>query len=222
MDEIKLEIGKHELVLLPEKAVFWKNRDILIIADAHFGKVAHFRSEGIAVSPGAAGENLSSFAKLVQKFDPDRIIFLGDIFHSSYNREWDRLSNLFKQLKLFSRMDLVQGNHDILHPDLYELAGINLNRELIEFHPFIFSHHPMAKQEIKEGQINIAGHIHPGVRLQGPGKQHTKLPCFYMKENRQLILPSFGVFTGIYKIRPSRQDRVFVIVENQIMEIPVD
>ena len=36
----------------------------------------------------------------------------------------------------------------------------------------------------------------------------------------QIILPAFGSLTGLFTIRPQEADRVFIIVEDQIMEAP--
>jgi uncharacterized protein len=44
------------------------------------------------------------------------------------------------------------------------------------------------------------------------------LPCFYFGQ-RQALLPAFGVFTGLAKIRPLKNDKVFVIVEGKIMDV---
>ena len=39
-----------DLVLLPQKAIYWKQEKTLIAADVHMGKVGHFRKAGIAVT----------------------------------------------------------------------------------------------------------------------------------------------------------------------------
>ena len=41
----------------------------------------------------------------------------------------------------------------------------------------------------------LAGHLHPGVRLHGPGRQSVRLPCFAFGRNAAL-LPAFSEFTG--------------------------
>ena len=40
---------EQDLLLLPEKAIYWKQQKALIAADVHLGKVGHFRKAGIAV-----------------------------------------------------------------------------------------------------------------------------------------------------------------------------
>jgi uncharacterized protein len=68
------------------------------------------------------------------------------------------------------------------------------------------------------GHYNLAGHIHPGVSLRGKGRQSLTLPCFYFGRH-QALLPAFGVFTGLARIKPVKEDKVFVIVEDKIMDL---
>jgi metallophosphoesterase superfamily enzyme len=80
----------------------------------------------------------------------------------------------------------------------------------------VFTHHPL--EETEPGYYNLAGHIHPGVALRGKGRQTLRLPCFYFGRN-QALLPAFGVFTGLACIKPVRDDKIFVIIEDKIMAI---
>ena len=64
----------------------------------------------------------------------------------------------------------------------------------------------------------FSGHIHPGVRLIGKGKQIMKFPCFICNKD-QIILPSFGGFTGMHLPEIRNGDQVFVITNKEIIEI---
>jgi metallophosphoesterase superfamily enzyme len=90
--------------------------------------------------------------------------------------------------------------------------------EKVEIGHWILTHEPMERRDIPLGKINMAGHLHPGARLEGKGRQGITLPCFWFAPN-QLILPAFGSFTGLATIRPSEQDHVYIIIENKVMEI---
>ncbi|HNU41619.1 MAG TPA: phosphoesterase, partial [Cyclobacteriaceae bacterium] len=70
-----------------------------------------------------------------------------------------------------------------------------------------------------EGVYNLSGHIHPAVRLKGTGRQSVMLPCFYFGK-QQGILPAFGSFTGMARIVPKKEDRIFVIAENKVIAYP--
>ena len=93
---------------------------------------------------------------------------------------------------------------------------MRLHKEPLVHNNIVISHEPL--EEIPEGLYNLAGHIHPGVRLVGKGRQGMTLSCFYFGE-RQGLMPAFGQFTGRYKIKPEPKDRVFVITENTLIEM---
>jgi metallophosphoesterase superfamily enzyme len=62
----------------------------------------------------------------------------------------------------------------------------------------------------------VAGHLHPGARLAGPGGQRETLPCFYFG-HRYGILPAFGDFTGTALVRPKRGHRLYVLAGDEII-----
>ena len=66
------------------------------------------------------------------------------------------------------------------------------------------------------GDYNFSGHIHPGIKLKGIGKQFLKLPAFFQKKN-QLILPAFGEFTGNYIMNPEDDDVVFAVTPDEVI-----
>ena len=211
---MKVEIFGEQMELLPQKAVFWGRERILFLADVHLGKVNHFRRSGIPVPPKANERNLELIIDLVNLTKPDRVICLGDLFHSHYNPEWEVFGELVKHFVKIS-FELVLGNHDIMSEQQYVRKGIVVHHTL-RIAPFIFTHHPL--EETDAEFYNLSGHLHPGVNMRGKARQSVTLPCFYFGENRGL-LPAFGTFTGMARIYPKKNDRVFVIVEEKIIEI---
>ena len=65
---------------------------------------------------------------------------------------------------------------------------------------------------------NISGHIHPGVTVRGRARQGMTMPCFLFSEE-SAVMPAFGQFTGIKKVRPLKKDRVFAIAEGRVLEL---
>ena len=155
-----------------------------------------------------------SFASLIQQVKPERVVCLGDLFHSYYNPEWEVFGEVIKHFGHIS-FELVMGNHDVMSDLQYERKGIRVYDELM-LGNFILTHHPM--EDVAPGYYNLAGHIHPGVCLYGRGKQSVTLPCFYFGR-QQALLPAFGVFTGLAKIKPMKEDKVFVILEDKILPV---
>src|SRR5882757_9897564 len=119
------------LLLLPEKAIFLKDEGVLIVADLHFGKVNHFRRAGLPVPPAANNRNTEALIDLVTLHSPRRIIFLGDLFHSHYNEEWEVVGQIVKNFPACT-FELIRGNHDIMSAQQYHRKGIRvLERERI-------------------------------------------------------------------------------------------
>jgi DNA ligase-associated metallophosphoesterase len=182
-----------------------------LIADVHFGKIDHFRKNGSALPLEVGLENFKKLNRVIDEFQPKKVVFLGDLFHSTQNRDLERFTDWVKQQSV--KMSLIVGNHDIIPPYYFEDLGIKVETSL-EIDSIYLSHHP----EEKQGFWNICGHLHPGYILRGYGKQQLKLSCFYKKES-QLILPAFGAFTGHFLIEPKENEDVFVVAENEVLSL---
>lgn len=213
--QLNTNIYGEELWLSSFKAIYWPAQKALFIADPHFGKVEHFRKAGIAL-PGQAGKgNWQTLSALLRQYDVTDMYFLGDLFHSDMNEDWRNFENFLTQHPSV-RFHLINGNHDIMPDFIYRQAGLTVHGEQLVLKPFLLSHHPLEK--IPEGLYNLAGHIHPGVRLAGKGRQALTLPCFFFSDN-QGILPAFGKFTGLYKLSPKKDDRIYVVAQGEVLQV---
>lgn len=202
------------LILTPERALFWIEKRILILSDLHLGKSGHFRKNGIAIPETVNDDNLNRLDSLIMSFSPETIIFVGDLFHSEKNSEWAEFKAWRMRNKMIN-MVLTIGNHDFHPISEYENIGLTCANEVLS-PPFLFIHEP--KQDINTKYYTVSGHIHPSVRLKGKGRQSTRLACYYFKEKSALI-PAFGSMTGTYTIKPSVSETVFGIIENEVHQI---
>jgi DNA ligase-associated metallophosphoesterase len=207
--------GQH-LLLHAFRAVYWEEEDCLLIADLHLGKAAHFRRAGIAVPAAVGDANLDKLISLLLDFEPARVLFLGDLFHSEYNNQWMIFCELLEQFYGIS-FELVRGNHDVLDVSFYERAGLTVHEGTLAVEPFLLSHHPLEEAN-EEGLYNLAGHLHPAISLRGAGRQRLRLPCFFFGKH-QGLLPAFGEFTGLANVPVGPDDRVFAIAEDSILAI---
>lgn len=205
------ELLGQRLTLIPEKGIFWEEKKYLILADVHLGKAGHFRKSGIPVSDLIHSKDLLILDKLITKFQPDQVIFLGDLFHSDHNQGWEIFRRWIKS-KSPLRFQLVLGNHDVLDTPNYSITNLTVVERFLEA-PFEFTHIPEATS-----MYNLAGHIHPAVRMTGKGRQSMQLPCFYFSENHG-ILPAFGHFTGTAKISIKKTDEVYAIADQQVVKV---
>ncbi|MFT3793422.1 ligase-associated DNA damage response endonuclease PdeM [Flavobacterium sp.] len=206
-----ISIQGQTFVMHPSGALYWLEQQLLLISDVHLGKVMHFRKHGVAVPMHPIAKNFLQLDAAVDYFRPESIVFLGDLFHSKKNAEWEMFADWVSQTD--ARIILVAGNHDIIDQKHYEDLGIAVGNEWL-IGVFLLTHHP----EEREGFFNFSGHLHPGIELRGSGRQSLKLPCFFRKPN-QMILPAFGTFTGRYYLVPTEHDCVFAIANAEVVVV---
>ena len=211
---MNIAIKNNSFILHHYGAIFWEEKSILLISDVHFGKVSHFRKHGIAIPNDAISENFNRLDILLAEFQPQTIIFLGDLFHSTKNSEWNLFANWTKSIS--QKIILVKGNHDIIDELLFENLKIEVIPELI-IEEFILTHHPLENNTL----FNFCGHIHPGIKLKAQGKQFLNISCFFNKPN-QMILPAFGEFTGNFYLRPTKNDLVYAITPDKVIAITIN
>lgn len=210
---VEITINKQIFQLLPERAIYWVDTRTLILTDTHLGKSGHFRKSGIAAPQQINETNLRRMGQLISIYKPDRVFILGDLFHSEVNREWLQFE---EWLLTYSKPQyhLITGNHDILHSSFYEKVKMSTHKTLIE-NGLRFTHHP-GGESTPENEYNLCGHVHPGIRLKGAGRQALTLPCFYLSVN-QMILPAFGEFTGLFTLKKKEAEKVYAIANNQVI-----
>ena len=206
-----LIINEQHFTLHPAGGLYWEETNILMISDIHLGKVTHFRKYGAAVPPQAIAENFSLLDHTMDFFRPASLFFLGDLFHSYLNTEWQLFENWVGKTSI--PLMLIAGNHDIICPTKYEDLGIRMVPELA-IDSFLLTHHPCERN----GFFNFSGHVHPAVKLLGKGRQSLRLPCFFKRQS-QLILPAFGSFTGTHVLDKKSGDEVYAIADSQVIKI---
>jgi DNA ligase-associated metallophosphoesterase len=213
IDEIDHKIGDTNVILSSMKTLYIPKSQLLVIADAHLGKIHHFRKASIAVPLNAAYKDLIQLDKCFTHYKPKNVLFLGDLFHSNYNNFVEEFKSFRNQ---YHKIDftLAIGNHDIMDEKIYNSLGIKTIEKYTDEN-LLFTHEPI-EEEIS--CYNICGHIHPGVTMKGIGKQSITLPCFYFG-NHYGLLPAFGYFTGLTKIKVSKEDQVYLITGEKIIAV---
>jgi uncharacterized protein len=210
------EVAGERLVLLGERAAYWERTRTLLVADPHFGKAAAFRAAGVPVPRGTTTGSIERLDSSLARTSAVRIIFLGDFLHAREGREAEttRVVGEWRSRNAAIDMVIVRGNHDARAGDPGPEIDIKcVDAPLVE-PPFVFTHKPA----VSEAGYVICGHVHPGVRLTGPGRQHARLPCFWLQP-RTAVLPAFGAFTGLADIPVEVGDRIWVVAESVVLPI---
>lgn len=214
---MRISLHKLELELLPAPAIWIASERVLIIADTHFGKSAAFRNQGLAVPDGELKEDLDRISQLIEKYRPGRFIVAGDFLHSPHGldegvdsilRTWSR------ELKV--TIEVATGNHDrragridcdqILYSQEIEVAGLKVIHDPGDF---------------SESDIGLCGHLHPVISVKSGKRTRLRLPAFWLKNGKHLIMPSFGSLTGGQMISPRKNDKVFGLLGSETREIPL-
>jgi len=211
-------VHAQHLWLSPQRSIYWEEEKTMIVSDTHFGKTGHFRKSGIAVPQQVYKEDLQRFFSLATELKPERILVVGDFFHSTDNEEHDlflKWKNDFTSLQI----TLIKGNHDILGNSWYENAGIQLIEQFYTIGQFSFQHDPTENHNpLDENTFVFSGHVHPGIQMKGIGKQSLRFPCFYFTKN-QCILPAFSKFSGLAILKPKKHDQAYAIANDTIIKL---
>lgn len=202
-----------ELWLLAHKAIYWPERQALLVADAHFGKAAAYRKLGQPVPHGTTASNLLRLDALLGEYSTRELIFLGDFLHAPESHAPSTLAALQEWRGRHPELSitLIRGNHDRRAGDPPSALSIAVVPEPLLLAPFALQHEPDPHSDFHV----LAGHVHPAYRLVGKGRQRLRLACFLIG-TRVSLLPAFGDFTGGMDVKPAADSRIYVVGDGVI------
>lgn len=169
-------------------ALFWPSEKALIVSDLHLEKGSHYAARGQMLPPYDTRETLRRLAEVIDTYDAETVIALGDSLHDV--SACDRIDGTDLETLRIMQDDRdwiwVTGNHD---PALAPLLGGHVVPGLT-VEGIRLQHDPRAGAVTHE----IAGHLHPAARLVLHGTS-LRRPCF-VGNGLRLVMPAFGAFTG--------------------------
>ncbi len=183
-----LSICGKQLVADMSGALYWPGESTLIVADLHLEKASAHAARGTLLPPYDTRETLERLAVVIERYEPQIVIALGDSLHDCGAAE--RISSRDRAALAILQEDRrwiwVTGNHD---PEIEASLGGEVV-DALDVGGLRFVHLPTPGHATHE----IAGHLHPAARLSLYG--HTlRRPCFIGNRLR-LVVPAFGAFTG--------------------------
>jgi DNA ligase-associated metallophosphoesterase len=207
------------LKLLPERAAFALAAKTLFVADLHLGKAATFRSYGAPAPTGVSEETLRRLAELIDTTQPEHVAVLGDFTHARAAMTPGLFDSLCAWRARWSSLafTIVLGNHDRGAEQAYSDCGFSCVSAPALIAGIECRHHPMDSGH-NAGPLALAGHVHPVVRLNGPGRDSLRTPCFVLGE-RQIVLPAFGEFTGGSLPVPMTGEHIMIATARGVFDV---
>lgn len=171
-------------------ALWWPAQSLLAVADLHFEKGSAFAARtGQMLPPYDTQATLKIFSEVVERFQPKRIVCLGDNFHDA-----DGPSRLepgaragIQALMRGRRFVWIEGNHDAAAALV--LGGESAPELLIG--TLNFRHEPRAGFDAPG---EICGHLHPVTTVVTRVKRMRRR-CF-VSDGSRCVMPALGAFTG--------------------------
>jgi DNA ligase-associated metallophosphoesterase len=185
---VRFSFSGHELMALPQGALFWPARRALLVADLHLEKGSWFARLGQMLPPYDSLATLSDLTALAVSTSAEEIWCLGDSFHDRHgcDRLPERAREMLVALTSATRWTWITGNHDPGFPDH---CGGAITDEA-EVDGLLLRH----EADPAETRPELSGHFHPKLRISLRGRKVSRR-CFVATE-RKLILPAFGSLTG--------------------------
>lgn len=204
-----------EVLLLPERAVYWPARATLLVADMHLGKSEAYRTLGAPIPEGVLDADLARLASALRATEAQRLIVLGDLLHAPAGLTDRMIARVAAWRGDRPNLEIVvlPGNHDRRLDAVQQRWGLHIPGPTLRDGPFSFCHDPCDAAD----PYTWAGHIHPMVSLRS-ASDGLRLPCFHIG-SRTGILPAFSAFTRGLTVRPAPGDRIFALADGRVIEV---
>ena len=177
-------------------ALFCADEQLLLVADLHLEQGASLARRGLHVPPYDTVATLAMLEDVLKATGAKRLILLGDNFHDGVAHDEVREKDAERLRAITARIDTIwiSGNHD---PNAHDRLGGTCVDEM-QLGAITLRHIP---QRLKRAEFEIAGHLHPGASIVQRG-HNIRTKCF-VADQRRLILPAFGSYTGALNVLSS-------------------
>ncbi|HEX8401294.1 MAG TPA: ligase-associated DNA damage response endonuclease PdeM [Allosphingosinicella sp.] len=185
---VRFSFCGHELMALPQGALFWPSRQALLVADLHLEKASWFARLGQMLPPYDSVATLADLTAVVAATGAREIWCLGDSFHDKHgcDRLPERARDMLTGLTGATRWTWITGNHDAGFVD--HCGGTIVEEALVD--ELVLRH----EADPAEARPELSGHFHPKLRITQRGRQVSRR-CFVATATK-LVLPAFGALTG--------------------------
>ncbi len=199
--------------------LFLDSERLLIVADLHLEKGSSYARRRVLLPPFDTAATLGHLARAIARYNPARVIALGDSFHdrAAAERMGDQDRASLRALQAGRDWIWIAGNHDPLPPAA--LGGTA--QDEIRIGALTFRHEPRAGACYGE----IAGHLHPVARVV-TASGSLRRRCF-ASDGERCIMPAFGAYAGGLNLRdvafaplfPARAPQAHVLGRQRVYAI---
>lgn len=217
---LDVSFGGESLGLLPGRAVLWRRERTLFVADTHLGKAASFRHAGVPVPETVTPADLDALSSMIECHAAAHLVVLGDLLHAPTGRTPVTMDAVgaWRARHTELRLTLVRGNHDLGAADPPASWRVECVDPGAALGPFVLTHTPEEATALGASAA-LCGHVHPGVSMRDPATgESARFRCFFQRHG-VLCLPAFGRFTGMGVVRPRADDRVYIIVGHEVLDV---
>lgn len=174
----------------------------LIVSDLHLEKGSSYAARsGQFLPPYDTRETLACLHEAVVRYDPARVVALGDSFHDDRGPERMEPGDRAMVAALQEGRDWIwiAGNHDAAVQ-----SGVGGRyAEALTLGGLLLRHEPGADPVAGE----VAGHLHPCGKVAMRGRA-VRRRCF-VTDGHRLIMPAFGAYAGGLNVRDKAFDAAF-------------
>ncbi len=194
-----VRIADIDLVADISGALYWEAERLLVVSDLHLEKGSSFATRGLLLPPFDTAATLARLGAVIARYNPRRIVALGDSFHDSdaHERVTHGDRGVIAALQTGRDWIWIAGNHDPRPPE--GLGGATAQE--IAIGDICLRHEPTGAWG------EIAGHLHPTARVATRGRAFNRR-CF-ASDGERMVMPAFGAYAGGLSIRDRAFERVF-------------
>ena len=183
-------------------ALYLERESLIVVADLHLEKGSSYARRRVLLPPYDTAATLAHLARVIARYNPRRVIALGDSFHdreaAERMGEADRAS--LRALQTGRDWIWIAGNHDPAPPSSLQGEA----HDEICVGPITFRHEPRAGDAPGE----IAGHLHPVARVV-TARGSLRRRCF-ASDGARCVMPAFGAYAGGLNLRDAAFARLFL------------
>ena len=174
-------------------ALYLPDERTLVVADLHLEKGSAYAARGVLLPPYDSAATLALLGAAIARYQPARVIALGDSFHDrgAEARIDDSCLASLRALQADRDWLWISGNHD---PQISAAMGGTVLDEL-EISGVALRHEPSHAATRPE----IAGHLHPAAKVRMRGRA-LRRRCFALSPTR-CVMPAMGAYAGGLNVR---------------------